>query len=77
MTAKPNEKLLNSFKEEFNFDEGNKLFEKQGDKTSLLAYDKEKSFYDNIGCEEKSGQFNVNKQRELDTITFGKDNINS
>eukprot|EP01056_Protomagalhaensia_sp_Gyna25_P000518 Protomagalhaensia_sp_Gyna_25__517@NODE_1243_length_2030_cov_1027_465093_g991_i0_p1_GENE_NODE_1243_length_2030_cov_1027_465093_g991_i0NODE_1243_length_2030_cov_1027_465093_g991_i0_p1_ORF_typecomplete_len335_score41_90LSM14/PF12701_7/7_6e28FDF/PF09532_10/0_74FDF/PF09532_10/1_3e10SMATX/PF14438_6/0_038_NODE_1243_length_2030_cov_1027_465093_g991_i07331737 len=84
LTAQPNSSLKTQVAQAFNFEESNSKFEK--DKLAAEggvvpktggAYDKNQSFFDNISCETlnrqhgRDSKVDREKQRELDTETFG------
>jgi len=57
MTAKPNNKILETIKEDFDFEGANMKLERMKSKELKLAYEKA-SFYDNITYEDKTDQMN-------------------
>eukprot|EP01055_Gregarina_sp_Pseudo9_P004804 Gregarina_sp_Pseudo_9__4803@NODE_501_length_2691_cov_281_032051_g472_i0_p1_GENE_NODE_501_length_2691_cov_281_032051_g472_i0NODE_501_length_2691_cov_281_032051_g472_i0_p1_ORF_typecomplete_len360_score70_97LSM14/PF12701_7/1_3e28FDF/PF09532_10/1_4e04FDF/PF09532_10/0_076FDF/PF09532_10/1_5e10SMATX/PF14438_6/0_0086Toxin_9/PF02819_15/0_37_NODE_501_length_2691_cov_281_032051_g472_i0721082 len=80
LTAQPNNSLKTQVAQAFDFEENNQKFEK--DKIAEAegvkgAYDKTQSFFDNISCETlnrqhgRDSKVDREKQRELDTETFG------
>jgi hypothetical protein len=75
MTAKPNNKMLESIKEEFDFESANLKLERMNSKDLKFAYEKS-TFYDSITYEDKNDQMNYDKQKELDSATFGSEEIN-
>lgn len=76
MTAKPNNTLLETIKEEFDFETANLKLERISSKDMKSSYAKETSFYDNITYEDKTDQMNYEKQKDLDSKTFGSNDIN-
>eukprot|EP01054_Gregarina_sp_Poly1_P011521 Gregarina_sp_Poly_1__11520@NODE_999_length_5423_cov_682_617625_g701_i0_p2_GENE_NODE_999_length_5423_cov_682_617625_g701_i0NODE_999_length_5423_cov_682_617625_g701_i0_p2_ORF_typecomplete_len342_score38_21LSM14/PF12701_7/1_1e28FDF/PF09532_10/1_1e04FDF/PF09532_10/0_083FDF/PF09532_10/9e11SMATX/PF14438_6/0_0077_NODE_999_length_5423_cov_682_617625_g701_i041465171 len=80
LSAQPNNSLKTQVAQAFDFEENNQKFEK--DKIAEAegvkgAYDKTQSFFDNISCETlnrqhgRDSKVDREKQRELDTETFG------
>lgn len=81
LTAQPNNSLKTQVAQAFDFEEANQKFEKdkiaEAEGVVKGAYDKNQSFFDNISCETlnrqhgRDSKIDREKQRELDTETFG------